>query len=282
MKLVEALAFAKNQLKLASIPSPEADAYWILANVLGTSRAELMTRITFDLALTDQQLIQFNLDLEKRKLRVPLQHITGVAGFRTLELAVGPGVFLPRFETEQVAQVAIDFLNSLPERPLAVDLGTGSGAIAISLAKETNADVIAVELSEQAAKYAQQNISNYSAGVRLIVGSIEEELPKLRNLDLIVSNPPYIPLAAVPLDPEVRDFDPELALYSGEDGLDAIRQIIEIAPLSLRIGGLLVLEHADGQSDSVRQLLLESGYGGVSVHPDPTGRLRAVSATRRN
>jgi release factor glutamine methyltransferase len=282
MKLVEALAFAKDQLTMAGVPSPDADAHWLLANALKTSRAELLTRITFDFSLTDDQLSKFKIDLEKRIRRIPLQHITGVAAFRTLELAVGPGVFIPRFETEQVTQVAIDYLNSLPGQPRAVDLGTGSGAIAISLAKETNAEVTAVELSEQAASFAKRNIASNEADVKLIVGSFEEELPKLRNLDLVVSNPPYIPLVAVPIDPEVRDFDPELALYSGEDGLDAIRQIIEIAPLSLRLGGLLVLEHADGQSDSVRELLLEAGYGGISVHPDPTGRLRAVSATRRN
>jgi release factor glutamine methyltransferase len=282
MKLVEALAFAKDQLTMAGVPSPDADAHWLLANALKTSRAELLTRITFDFSLTDDQLSKFKIDLEKRIRRIPLQHITGVAAFRTLELAVGPGVFIPRFETEQVTQVAIDYLNSLPGQPRAVDLGTGSGAIAISLAKETNAEVTAVELSEQAASFAKRNIASNEADVKLIVGSFEEELPKLRNLDLVISNPPYIPLVAVPIDPEVRDFDPELALYSGEDGLDAIRQIIEIAPLSLRLGGLLVLEHADGQSDSVRELLLEAGYGGISVHPDPTGRLRAVSATRRN
>lgn len=282
MKLVEALAFAKDQLTLAGVPSPDADAHWLLAHALGTTRAELLTRTTFDFSLTDEQLSQFNLDLEKRIRRVPLQHIIGVAAFRTLELAVGPGVFIPRFETEQVTQVAIDYLNSLPGQPKAVDLGTGSGAIAISMAKETNAEVTAIELSEQAASYAEKNIESNQAAVKLIIGSIDEELPKLRNLDLVVSNPPYIPLAAVPIDPEVRDFDPELALYSGEDGLDVIRQIIETAPLSLRVGGLLVLEHADGQSDSVRELLLEAGYGGISVHPDPTGRLRAVSATRRN
>lgn len=282
MKLVEALAFAKDQLTLAGVPSPDADAHWLLAHALGTTRAKLLTRITFDFSLTDEQLSQFNLDLEKRIRRVPLQHIIGVAAFRTLELAVGPGVFIPRFETEQVTQVAIDYLNSLPGQPRAVDLGTGSGAIAISLAKETNAEVTAIELSEQAASYAEKNIAGNQATVKLIIGSIDEELPKLRNLDLVISNPPYIPLAAVPIDPEVRDFDPELALYSGEDGLDVIRQIIETAPLSLRVGGLLVLEHADGQSDSVRELLLEAGYGGISVHPDPTGRLRAVSATRRN
>ena len=129
--------------------------------------------------------------------------------------------------------------------------------------------------------YAKANIEANAVDVKLLEGEFELLLPTHRDLDLIISNPPYIPVSAVPQDPEVRDFDPELALYAGEDGLDAIRELIELALLSLRPGGMLVLEHADGQSDLVRELLLEAGYGAVSVHPDPTGRLRAVSAIRR-
>lgn len=281
MKLVEALAFAKEQLALVGVPSPDADAHWLLAHATDSTRAELLTNISFDLVLTQEQITEFNLSLEKRLRRIPLQHITGSAAFRSLELSVGPGVFIPRFETEQVTQIAIDFLNSLPARPKAIDVGTGSGAIAISLAKETNAEVYAIELSKSALDYAKANIEANSVDVKLLEGEFEMHLPTLRELDLIISNPPYIPISAVPQDPEVRDFDPELALYSGEDGLDAIRELIELALLSLRPGGMLVLEHADGQSDLVRELLLEAGYGAVSVHPDPTGRLRAVSAIRR-
>ena len=281
MKLVEALAFAKEQLSLAGVPSPDADAHWLLAHATDSTRAELLTNITFDLDLTQEQITEFNLSLEKRLRRIPLQHIIGSAAFRSLELSVGPGVFIPRFETEQVTQIAIDFLNSLPARPKAMDVGTGSGAIAISLAKETNAEVYAIELSASAVDYAKANIEANFVDVKLLEGEFEMLLPTLRELDLIISNPPYIPISAVPQDPEVRDFDPELALYSGEDGLDAIRALIELALLSLRPGGMLVLEHADGQSDLVRELLLEAGYGAVSVHPDPTGRLRAVSAIRR-
>ncbi len=281
MKLVEALAFAKEKLASSGVPSPDADAHWLLAHATDSTRAELLTNITFDLVLTQEQITEFNLSLEKRLRRIPLQHITGTAAFRSLELAVGPGVFIPRFETEQVTQIAIDFLNSLPATPKAIDVGTGSGAIAISLAKETNAEVYAIELSASAVDYAKANIEANAVDVKLLEGEFELLLPTHRDLDLIISNPPYIPVSAVPQDPEVRDFDPELALYSGEDGLDAIRALIDLALLSLRPGGMLVLEHADGQSDLVRELLLEAGYGAVSVHPDPTGRLRAVSAIRR-
>ena len=131
MKLVEALAFAKEQLALVGVPSPDADAHWLLAHATDSTRAELLTNITFDLDLTEEQITEFNLSLEKRLRRIPLQHITGSAAFRSLELSVGPGVFIPRFETEQVTQIAIDFLNSLPATPKAIDVGTGSGAIAI-------------------------------------------------------------------------------------------------------------------------------------------------------
>lgn len=281
MKLVEALAFAKDQLTLAGVPSPEADAYWLLAHAIGSTRAEVLTRITFDLGLTDQQIETFSAALEMRLKRMPLQHITGSAAFRTLELKVGPGVFIPRFETEQVAQIGIDFLRSLPGSPKAVDVGTGSAAIAISLAKETNALVWGIEKSPDAAEFASANIAASNTQVELLVGDFVDLLPTLREVDLVISNPPYIPTGAVPIDPEVRDFDPELALYSGDDGLDAIRELVAIAPISLREGGSLVLEHADGQSDLVRELLLSAGYGGVTVHPDPTGRLRAVSGIRR-
>ena len=282
MKLVEALAFAKDQLAQAGVPSPEADSYWLLAHALQTSKAELLTSLTLGLELTPAQLTQFKLDLENRTKRVPLQHITGASGFRKLELKVGPGVFIPRYETEQVAQIAIDLISSSSELLRVVDVGTGSGAIAIAIATETNAEVYAIEADTIAAKYARENIEANQANVALLLGRFEQELPKLKNLDLIVSNPPYIPISAVPLEPEVRDFDPELALYSGDDGLDAIRELIALSPISLRIGGSLILEHADGQSDSVRELLLTSGYGDVLAHPDATGRLRAVSAVRRS
>ncbi len=281
MKLAQALALAKDQLTEAKVPSPEADSYWLLAHALDASRAEVLSGIAFDQELTDQQFETFRSSLEQRSMRVPLQHIIGKAAFRGLELTVGPGVFIPRFETEQVTQIAIDYLRSLPATASAVDVGTGSGAIAISLATETTAKVFAIELSVEAANFAAKNIGDTSAEVELMVGSFEELLPKLKDLDLLISNPPYIPVSAMPIDPEVRDYDPDLALYSGEDGLDAIRELVALAPLSLRIGGLIVLEHADGQSDQVRELLLSAGFGAVTVHPDPTGRLRAVSGIRR-
>ena len=281
MKLAQALEEARQKLAQAKVPSPDADAHWLLAHAISSNRAEVLRRITLleDLSQTEQDL--FYASLNRRVKREPLQHITGKAAFRNLELLVGPGVFIPRFETEQVAQIGIDFLKSLSSTAKAADLGTGSGAIAISLALETSAEVVAIEVSNDAAKYARENIQRFAPHVQLIVGSFEQSLLNLTELDLIISNPPYIPRAAVPTEPEVYKFDPEVALYSGEDGLDSIREIVAISTFALRPEGMLVLEHADGQSDQVCELLLEQGFTSVTAHPDPTGRLRAVSGIRR-
>ena len=176
--------------------------------------------------------------------------------------------------------MAIDFLGLLPGQPRALDIGTGSGAIAISIAKETHAKVTAIELSSYAAEFARANIKALEADVELLEGDFMEHIGNLPQFDLIISNPPYIPASMVPVDLEVRDYDPALALYGGEDGLDVVRDLVASTKLILREGGLLVLEHADGQSDSICELLLENNWRSVQVHPDPTGRLRAVSATR--
>ena len=282
MKLSEALAFASEKLSAAGVPSPQADATWLLCHILETDRSDLLTRITFDQDLAAEQLDAFLVALARREQREPLQHITGKAAFRSLELSVGPGVFIPRPETEQVVQYAIDYLRQLPTPGVAIDLGTGSGAIAIAIAVEVpETKVYAVELSQAAFDYAAKNIQANSAAVELRLGAMQEVVSDLvGGLDVVISNPPYIPDSAIPIDPEVRNFDPELALYGGEDGLDVIRDISGIAAALLRAGGLLVLEHADGQSDAIRELLLNDGWLSVSAFQDATMRYRTITAIR--
>ncbi len=282
MKLSAVLAAAAERLSQAGVPSPQADATWLLCHVLGIDRSELLTQITFDQDFPADQLESFNVLLARRAKREPLQHITGVAAFRSLELSVGLGVFVPRPETEQVVQYAIDYLRQLPVSGKAIDLGTGSGAIAIAIAKEVpQTKVYAVELSESAHKYAAKNIVANDAAVELRLGAMQEVVGDLvGQLDVVISNPPYIPEAAIPIDPEVRDYDPELALYGGEDGLDVIRDISGIAAALLRKGGLLVLEHADGQSDAIRELLLGDGWLSISAFQDATLRYRTITAIR--
>jgi release factor glutamine methyltransferase len=282
VKLSEALAFASEKLSAAGVPSPQADATWLLCHILETDRSELLTRITFAQDLAAEQLDAFLVALARREKREPLQHITGKAAFRSLELSVGPGVFIPRPETEQVVQYAIDYLRQLPRPGVAIDLGTGSGAIAIAMAVEVpQTKVYAVELSQSAFDYAAKNIEANLAAVELRLGAMQEVVSDLvGGLDVVISNPPYIPDSAIPIDPEVRNFDPELALYGGEDGLDVIRDISGIAAALLRAGGLLVLEHADGQSDAIRELLLNDGWLSVSAFQDATMRYRTITAIR--
>lgn len=270
------LSQTAERFKLAGIESHQADAETLIAFHLGISRGQLQAKAftgeTFEPDSALQQLIA------RRSNREPLQHITGVAHFRNLTLAVGPGVFVPRPETEAVVEIALDALKSLPNAKV-LDIGTGSGAIAISISTEANLEVDAIELSEAAAEFALRNISSNAARVNLTVGDVRSFPLSVGSYDLVISNPPYIPLTAVPLDPEVRDFDPDLALYGGEDGLDLIREIVTLAEILVRPSGMLVLEHADGQSDLVCELLL-ANWQNVRAHPDPTGRLRAVSAIR--
>ena len=269
---------AEASLLAAGVVSAAAEAELLMCHLMEISRGELVTQLVLDRELLSPDGY-FDL-VEVRCTRVPLQHITGKAPFRSIELKVGKGVFIPRPETEQVVQVAIDFLALLPGQPKALDIGTGSGAIAISIAKETHARVTAIELSRDAAEFARANIEALKVDVELLEGDFMELIGNLPQFDLIISNPPYIPASMVPVDLEVRDYDPALALYGGEDGLDVVRDLAASTKLILREGGLLVLEHADGQSDSICELLLENNWRSVQVHPDPTGRLRAVSATR--
>jgi release factor glutamine methyltransferase len=273
---------ASQKLSEVGVPSPQADATWLLCHVLDTNRSDLLTRITFDQELTIEQLADFLAALSRREKREPLQHITGKAAFRSLELNVGPGVFVPRPETEQVVQYAIDYLRQLPKPGVAIDLGTGSGAIAIAMATEVpQTKVYAVELSEAAFAYAAKNIEANAAMVELRLGAMQNVVSDLvGGLDVVISNPPYIPNSAIPKDPEVKNYDPELALYGGEDGLDVIRDISAIAAALLRSGGLLVLEHADGQSEAIRELLLNDGWLSVNAFQDATLRYRTITAIR--
>jgi release factor glutamine methyltransferase len=278
--IVEALAEVGDSLQSAGIASAQAEARLLVAHALGVSLAELDTRLSFGFGLSEDQTRALYGMLARRVTREPLQHITGMAPFRYLELSVGPGVFVPRPETESVTQLAIDFLKPRPNA-LVLDVGTGSGAIALALATETSARVVAIELSADAAEFARQNFERYGADIELRLGDFREVANDLAgSVDLLISNPPYIPASAVPLDPEVRDFDPELALYSGEDGLDVIRDLAVFSQLLVVPGGAIVLEHADGQSDAVVELLLSAGWSAVTAHPDATDRLRAVSALR--
>jgi release factor glutamine methyltransferase len=283
MKLSAAIELASSKFEQAGIESFLADAEILLAFVLNLSRGELQVKaITGDLLSEDQENIFLGL-VAKRAERFPLQHLTGVAYFRQLELKVGPGVFVPRFETEGVTQLAVDALRAVPvESPIAVDLATGSGAIALSLATEVpNAKVFAVELSEAALEYTRANFEKYATEATLRQGDLADAFPELDGLvDVLVSNPPYIPDEMIPIYPEVHLHDPALALYGGVDGLDLVRKVEASAKRLLCIGGTLIIEHADMQGDAIRELILGLGWLQCVTHKDLAGRDRATTAIR--
>ena len=268
----------------AGIETPKADAELLVGHVLELSRGEVQAQALVGAGIDEAKAQELELLAARRAAREPLQHITGIAYFRQLELHVGRGVFVPRPETESVAQLAIDALSAAqtPE-PIAVDLGTGSGAIALAMAVEVpNARVFAVEKSTEAFPFTRKNFEKYEhTGARLVLGDLRDEFAELDGtVDVVASNPPYIPVAAVPRDPEVRDYDPNFALYGGEDGMDVIHLVSATASRLLRAGGYLVIEHADNQGEQVCQLLLADGWREVRKHQDLTGRDRAVSAIK--
>jgi release factor glutamine methyltransferase len=274
---------ASAALAAAGVPSPDVDAELLLAWATDTSRGAVQARALIGGTVQPTHVESFRVAVARRATREPLQHITGEAHFRQLTLAVGPGVFIPRPETESVAQFAIDALRAVPvQEPIAVDLGTGSGAIAIALATEVpNAVVYAVERSADALPWTRRNVAAYGGTVRLVEGDLADALPELDGtVSVVVSNPPYVPSGMVPRDPEVQLHDPAMALYSGEDGLDAVRALALTARRLLVPGGALVIEHAEHQGAAVRDVLAGAGFRSPETHPDLTRRDRTTTATR--
>ncbi len=259
------------------------EAELLLASVLGVSRGRLLTLID----VPDDVTVRFDALLDQRADRVPLQHLTGRAPFRFLELAVGPGVFVPRPETEQLAGWALKRLAGA-DAPVVVDLGAGSGALALSIAHEhPGVRVVAVERDPGAIEWTRHNATaRASAGdpaVEVLAGDMTDPrlLPELDGVvDLVVSNPPYVPDGArVPR--EVAEHDPPLALWGGPDGLDVVRGLLVTAARLLRPGGWLGIEHADQQGGSLPALVRAHGaFTHVEDHPDLAGRPRFTTARR--
>jgi release factor glutamine methyltransferase len=267
-------------LAAAGVPSPELDARLLLAHVLGVPHLRIDGRAEVAAEHADT----FGDLLARRARREPLQYLLGTAVFRYVEVEVGPGVFVPRPETELVAGWAVDQIVARHaagvERPIAVDLCTGSGAIAKALADEQpQAEVFAVELSEQALSYARRNLAG--TGVDLRAGDIADCLPELDGrVDVVVVNPPYIPLSEYEsVDVEAREHDPAIALWSGADGLDTVRTIERVAHRLLRPGGVVGCEHADVQGESVPRIF-GARWADVRDHRDLADRPRFTTARR--
>lgn len=276
---------ATRLLEAAGVPSARHDAMALAAFALGAERVDLV----LPPALPDGFSAAYAGLVERRAGREPLQHIVGSTGFRYLRLAVEPGVFVPRPETEVVAGLAVDEAAALVAaggEPVVVDLGTGSGAIAVAVATEVPASrVVAVDVSPAAVRLATRNAEAAGAHMRVLLGDVRDPmlLAELAGgVDVVVANPPYIPPDAEPTQPEVRDHDPDLALYGGgPDGLDVPRAVLAAAARLLRVGGLLVVEHAEVQAAALRAAATATGaFEDPRTVPDLSGRPRALLARR--
>lgn len=277
---------AAEVLRDAGVPSPRFDAEQLAAHLLGTQR----TLLALVPLVEPEVLADYRALIARRAARVPLQHLTGVAAMGEIDLAVGPGVFIPRPETELLFAWALARLEILPRghRPIVVDLCTGSGALALAIAHaRPDALVYAVELDPAALSWARRNAEARVADgdTPVVLHAADATDPGLLTeldgtVDLIVSNPPYIPDGAS-LDPEVADHDPHRALFGGADGLDVIRGMIPVITRLLRPGRGVAVEHDDVNGSDLAALLAARGeFTEIVEHPDLAGKPRFVAAIR--
>lgn len=272
------VAAAARVLEAAGVPSARHDAEALAAHLLGVERTALLLTSA---PLADDTYAAL---VARRAAREPLQHIVGTAPFRRLVLTVGPGVFIPRPETEVVVDHALRAVEAVAA-PVVVDLCAGSGAIALSVAVERpDATVHAVERSPEAATWLRANVRRCAPSVQITLADVGDPalLADLAGrCDLVVSNPPYVAAAEITsVEPEVRDHDPEVALVAGPDGLEVIRAVALTARRLLRPGGALVVEHGDRQGGSAPEVLRLTGFRDVRDHRDLLGRDRFAIGTR--
>ncbi|MGN2641348.1 peptide chain release factor N(5)-glutamine methyltransferase [Nocardia takedensis] len=281
-----AISAATETLRAAGVPSPRVDAEELAAHLLGVSRTRLLLAPPVDAEF----LTRYRELVARRAERVPLQHLTGLAVMGALDLAVGPGVFIPRPETELLLDWALRFLSGVPRdpAPIVVDLCTGSGALALAVAHaRPDARVHAVELDPDALIWARRNAEARSAAgdTAIALHAADATDPSLltdldRRVDLIVSNPPYIPDGAV-LDPEVTEHDPHRALFGGPDGLDVVRGMLPVLTRLARPGAGLAIEHDDANGTELAALLgADLAFTEIVEHPDFAGKPRFVTARR--
>lgn len=277
------LRSARAELAEAGIDSPHADAELLLAAALDVSRSEVLRRALLGHRLEPSQATAYLDTIQQRAHRVPLQHLTGFADFAGVRLAVGPGVFVPRPETELLVARADELAASI-DSAVIVDLCTGSGAIALALKHRLpSAAIYAVERSPSAHAWAHQNVTRLAPEIDLRLGDARTEFSELvGQVDVVTCNPPYIPTGAVPVDPEVHLHDPAEALYGDSvDGLAIPISMVARAAELLRSGGFMVMEHAETQGQLLVEIVQrEEGWSNVHDHRDWAGRPRMLEAVR--
>jgi release factor glutamine methyltransferase len=283
MQIKALISEGKAQIETAGYSSVDAEI--LLAHLLGLTRMELHNPIALERALaevTDESaIVDGYSELVKRRCNhEPVQYLTGTAGFRNLDLAVGPGVLVPRPETEGLVEEVLKHIANLPGPVSVIDLGAGSGAMAISIATEApNTHVIAVEKSADAIEWLKQNVAFYDESIRIVQGDVADVLEGVK-CDVVVANPPYVP-DSQPLPKDVANFEPAIALFGGPDGLELPKRFIDAAARLLKTGGLLAIEHTETQGAAIAKLL-SADFNQIALHQDLTGRPRWTSAIRGN
>jgi release factor glutamine methyltransferase len=283
MQIKALISDGKAQIKTAGYSSVDAEI--LFAHLLGLTRMELHNPIALERALAEvsdeSAIIDGYAELVKRRCNhEPVQYLTGSAGFRNLDLAVGPGVLVPRPETEGLVEEVLKHIANLPGPISVIDLGAGSGAMAISIATEApNTHVIAVEMSLDAIEWLKQNVAFYDENIRIVQGDVADVLEGVK-CDVVVANPPYVP-DSQPLPKDVANFEPAIALFGGSDGLELPKRFIIAAARLLKTGGLLAIEHTENQGAAITKLL-SADFNQIALHQDLTGRPRWTSAIRGN
>ena len=278
----EFLRSGKDQLAAAGFP--EVDAEHLLAHVLGISRMDLHNPLAVENAITaigDTTLIEENFWklLDRRAAHEPLQYLTGVAYFRYLELQVGPGVLVPRPESELLVEAVLQEIEKRTGPVSVVDLGAGSGALTLAIATEApNTHLIAVEKDPAAIEWLRKNVALISEDVRILESDVVGALDGVK-CDVVIANPPYIPNSEQ-LPRDVAEHEPAVALFGGEDGMDAPRAFIETAARLLKSGGFFAIEHHESQPDAIGTAMVEY-FESIIHHKDLLGRPRFTTGYRR-
>ena len=269
---LKVLTWTVGYLAEKGVENARREAEWLLCEATGLDRMGLY--LNFDKPLQDDELAAYRSMVARRGKREPLQHILGNQEFDGREFVVTKDVLIPRYDTETLLEEAV---RQAPQARTVLDIGTGSGCIAISLAHRLpQAQITAVDLSPDALAIAQLNAERNNATVEFLLGSFFQPVSE-RRFELIVSNPPYITRADLDtLQPEVRDFEPRLALDGGVDGLDAYRALSTEAPRHLEPDGWLLMEVGVGQDKDVARLLADAGFGAIVTVPDSAGIMRVV------
>jgi release factor glutamine methyltransferase len=274
--------------KLAAADISEVDAEHLLAYVLGISRMDLHNSVKLEEALKalgDFGVIEdtFAKLISRRAAHEPLQYLTGIAYFRHLEIEVGPGVLVPRPESELLVEAVLTHIKNLEEKVSGeisvIDLGAGSGALSLAIATEApRSRVIAVEKSADAIIWLKKNVARISENVRVVEGDVADVLPGVK-CDAVIANPPYVPdNQSLPRD--VAEHEPHIALFGGATGLELPKRFIDAAARLLKSGGVLAIEHTEDQGAAI-DALLSRDFVDIAVHQDLTGRPRWSSAVRK-